>query len=144
MSDDRFNPRSRGRNWLDSYYYWFGETSCEPVDHILAAVAAAGKAYHSTADWQEPTWGGESPADAIQRMADDAAEAWRKRHAPTDRFVALLAAQPCEHHTHAEPGTCIANGRTPFARYGADAACMPCSAWWTLRQSGVVEVFRGA
>lgn len=71
----RFDPKWRGRNWLNAYYYSFRETGCGPVDAILAAVAHAGKAYHHTDQWDdEPPFGfDETCIESIQRMAQEAA-----------------------------------------------------------------------
>jgi len=69
-----FDPHSRGERRLDAYYYCFEETGVEVIDNILAAVAAAGKAFHHTDQWADPLWdNGEAPVDAIQRMANVAA-----------------------------------------------------------------------
>lgn len=55
---------------------------------------------------------------------------------PAERFAALLAVQPCDHFTsRVYRMPCIRNGRHPFARYGEDAACVSCSARWTLLQT---------
>lgn len=70
---------------MNAYYYGFTPTGMECIDRILSAVACAGKAYHHTDQWGEPTpkyeecFRGDCPADWIQSMADDAAEALRSR-----------------------------------------------------------------
>ena len=38
---------------LDSYYFSFEPTGCDPVDAILEAVARAGKGYHHTESWSD-------------------------------------------------------------------------------------------
>lgn len=71
-----FDPQARGARRLDAYYYSFEPTGVDAIDNILAAVAAAGKAFHNTDQWQEcPYTQSESCAEAIQRMADEAAAA---------------------------------------------------------------------
>jgi hypothetical protein len=76
---ESFDPHARGDNWLQAYYFGFSPTGCEPVDRILAAVASAGKSAHNTADWNDPdaSWHSETAIEAIQRMADEAAESFR-------------------------------------------------------------------
>lgn len=64
---------------LDAYYYGFKPTRVPEIDRILSAVAAAGKAYHDTSQWTEPTGAfrghdGVAPVDWIQNAADAAAE----------------------------------------------------------------------
>lgn len=65
---------------LYAYYYGFNETGVREIDLILAAVAAAGKAYHHTESWNEetPAWRpgliGNSPIQWIQNAADSAAK----------------------------------------------------------------------
>jgi hypothetical protein len=65
---------------LHAYYYGFNETGIREIDLILAAVAAAGKAYHHTEAWNEetPAWRpgivGNSPIEWIQNAANNAAE----------------------------------------------------------------------
>jgi hypothetical protein len=67
--------------WLSAYYYGFGPTGAFPVDVILSAVARAGKAFHSTADWNDETacvyepgiHRGATPIEWIENAAADAA-----------------------------------------------------------------------
>jgi len=56
---------------LSAYYYTFVPTGDEDVDNLLAAIAAAGKAFHSTSDWtDECEWlDGKSYIDLIQERA---------------------------------------------------------------------------
>lgn len=70
---------------LNAYYYSFDPTGVEVVDQILAAVAAAGKAFHHTEWWNDAMEGpfrsikeGQTPAEAIQESAVEAAEYIRK------------------------------------------------------------------
>ena len=67
---------------MDAYYYGFEPTDVQEIDQILSAVAWAGKAFHSTDQWQEEIEYGpyqnESPQDYIQRMANNAADLWRQ------------------------------------------------------------------
>ena len=67
---------------MQAYYYGFSPTGVDAIDKILSAVACAGKSYHHTECWQdecEPAWDhtGNSPAEWIQRAAEDAAAAFR-------------------------------------------------------------------
>lgn len=69
---------------MDAYYYGFRSTGVREIDQLLSAVAMAGKTYHSTDQWIDPTYavdleyGGEiSPEELIQEMADRAAEKFR-------------------------------------------------------------------
>lgn len=71
-------------NSLNAYYYGFDRTGVALIDDILAAVAAAGKAFHHTEDWDDVMEydyrcikAGQSPIDAIQEAANRAAEAFR-------------------------------------------------------------------
>ena len=65
---------------MDAYYFGFTPTGVESIDLILSAVACAGKAYHHTDQWLDPTepWHdklrGGYPAEWIQRAAEDAAK----------------------------------------------------------------------
>jgi hypothetical protein len=64
---------------INAYYYGFYETGVEPIDKILKAVAAAGKAYHHTMYWQDNTFFGpeglgDNPEEWIQNAANMAAE----------------------------------------------------------------------
>jgi hypothetical protein len=63
-----------------AYYYSFRPTGCYEIDLILAAVAAAGKAFHNTESWHEelgsdwrPGMVGETPINWIQNAANHAA-----------------------------------------------------------------------
>lgn len=62
---------------LDSYYFSFDKTGIPVIDKILAAVAVAGKAFHSTDQWNDIakcTWlDGDTPVKWIQSAANDAA-----------------------------------------------------------------------
>lgn len=80
---------SPSKNWLSAYYYAFNPTGVPEIDAILSAVARAGKAYHSTQDWQEECspyepdiHRGETPVDWIQNAAIDAAAALKPVPAP--------------------------------------------------------------
>ena len=67
---------------FDAYYYGFDPTGDPDIDAILIAVAAAGKAFHLTADWQEEGGSGQgTPQEWIQSAANDAA-ARRKEPQP--------------------------------------------------------------
>lgn len=66
---------------MNAYYFGFTATGVELVDRVLSAVAHAGKGYHHTESWTEPTEnygpfrGGEyGYAGWIQRAAEDAAQ----------------------------------------------------------------------
>jgi hypothetical protein len=62
---------------MDAYYYGFDRTGCDAVNRILSAVACAGKAFHSTEDWNDEAgdWGGKgkTPVEWIQNAANEAA-----------------------------------------------------------------------
>jgi len=67
---------------FNAYYYSFQPTGNEDIDSILKAVAAAGKSFHNTEDWnEEHDWhnNGVSVADSIQYAADIAAKNLHKR-----------------------------------------------------------------
>ena len=66
----------RGDRRFGAYYYGFDSTGVEEIDRVLAAVATAGKLAHHTEYWSEPVYKDDiSPADFIQKMANEAAEA---------------------------------------------------------------------
>lgn len=68
--------RSRGDRWLSSYWFTFDPTGVEAVDLVLAAVARAGKMFHSTEFWDDPEMSlgdGPTPLEIIQRAANSAA-----------------------------------------------------------------------
>lgn len=64
---------------MSAYHYGFTATGDELVDRILSAVACAGKAFHHTENWlrhvepYESVFRGHTPAEWIQRAAEDAA-----------------------------------------------------------------------
>ena len=63
---------------LNAYYFSFEPTGVEEIDAILAAVAAAGKAFHNTSQWTEEVIlydnvQGKTPVDWIQNAAYNAA-----------------------------------------------------------------------
>lgn len=58
------------RDPLDSYYFGFRSTGNAGVDSVLAAVASAGKYYHSTEFWADKDDGGTSQIDKIQNAAN--------------------------------------------------------------------------
>jgi alpha-mannosidase len=66
---------------MDAYYYSFERTGVLEIDLILSAVAWAGKAQHSTEEWTENAYGGNtSPVEWIQIAANDAAKQWKETH----------------------------------------------------------------
>jgi hypothetical protein len=72
--------------WMRAYYFSFSPTGVELVDRILSAIAHAGKGYHHTSDWTEPTepegpFRGTSYVDWIQHAAEDAAAEIRRLEA---------------------------------------------------------------
>ncbi|HHG5178094.1 TPA: hypothetical protein ACPWJ6_004243 [Pseudomonas aeruginosa] len=71
MSD--INRATATRN-LDAYYYGFDPTGCDLVDSVLEQVARAGKAFHSTDDWNEEDLDGLSPVDKMQAAANASAK----------------------------------------------------------------------
>ena len=62
---------------MGAYYYGFSQTGARAVDKVLSAVACAGKAFHSTSEWNDdancPGHTGDTPVDWIQNAADEAA-----------------------------------------------------------------------
>ena len=63
---------------MDAYYYGFDATGVPEIDRILCSVASAGKAYHHTEHWGDPSLeGGTNYVSLIQRAADEAAKAMR-------------------------------------------------------------------
>ncbi len=67
------NRATATRN-LDAYYYGFYPTGCDLVDSVLEQVARAGKAFHSTDDWNEEDLDGLSPVDKMQAAANASAK----------------------------------------------------------------------
>jgi len=66
-----------GKLKLDSYWFVFEPTGNKSIDTILAAVAAAGKAYHNTDQWACPDFGTDGRptyCDLIQWAANKAAK----------------------------------------------------------------------
>lgn len=60
---------------MRAYYYGFKETGVREVDELLSAVAIAGKAFHSTDQWQDEVYDEEfSVVDLIQDRANVLAE----------------------------------------------------------------------
>lgn len=79
---------------MHAYYFGFSPTGIELVDRILSAIAHAGKGYHHTENWTEPTedWGvfrgGEyGYAGWIQRAAEDAAASQRELLAQARQYL---------------------------------------------------------
>jgi hypothetical protein len=63
---------------MDAYYYSFAPTQCASVDLILSAVACAGKEFHYTMDWCDPSSAyayhdGATPVAWMQNAANNAA-----------------------------------------------------------------------
>lgn len=93
MSEPRSGATEERERYMRAYYHQFTPTGCDAVDAILEAIAVAGKAYHSTSEWSEPTEYGknEGPChwDAIQAAADKAASVMRSETASRDDAIAL-------------------------------------------------------
>ena len=64
--------KRRDEGNLSAYYYGFAPTGDTSIDLILAAVAKAGKAFHSTEYWTDDDHG-PSCVDLIQEAANRAA-----------------------------------------------------------------------
>lgn len=63
---------------MDAYYYGFDSVGHDAIDKVLSAVACAGKAYHHTEDWADPSTPrddhtGDTPVAWIQNAAKEAA-----------------------------------------------------------------------
>lgn len=67
------------------YYISFDATGVEPVDHVLKAVADAGRGSHHTEDWKEL-----GLEEEIQRAAERAAQAFRSRDAEVQELREAL------------------------------------------------------
>ncbi len=65
---------------MDAYYYEFEPTGIEAIDRILSAVAAAGRTWHHTREWEDVIeedngFGpNKSPVEWIQESANKAAD----------------------------------------------------------------------
>lgn len=63
---------------MDAYYYGFYKTGIPMIDKILAAVAAAGTAFHGTDQWTDvarnSAFDGDTPQKWIQNAANEAAK----------------------------------------------------------------------
>lgn len=68
------------RDPLDSYYFGFGSTGVPEIDDVLAAVARAGRAYHSTEFWSDTDYG-QSETSKIQDAAFASAEILKAKDA---------------------------------------------------------------
>lgn len=77
---------------LDAYYYSFEPTGCDLVDAVLEQVARAGKAFHSTDDWNEKDHDGRSPVEKMQAAADASASAILALIAENERLEQALSA----------------------------------------------------
>lgn len=66
--------------YMNAYYYGFKETGILEIDKILEAVAIAGKRYHNTDMWDEPSDYGDhkSCVELIQDAANNAALEFKK------------------------------------------------------------------
>lgn len=64
------------RTYFYGYYISFDVTGVEPVDHVLKAVADAGRGSHHTEDWKEL-----GLEEEIQRAAHEAAAVFQARDA---------------------------------------------------------------
>lgn len=77
---------------LNAYYYGFESTGCDLVDAVLEQVARAGKAFHSTEDWNEEDTDGRSPAAKMQAAANASAQAILALIAENERLIGDLSA----------------------------------------------------
>lgn len=84
---------------LNAYYYGFEPTGCDLVDAVLEQVARAGKAFHSTEDWNEEDTDGRSPAAKMQAAANASAQAILALIAENKKLrdEASTAKAQCEH-----------------------------------------------
>ena len=62
---------------MNAYYYSFRPTGVYEIDKILSEIVSAGKAYHSTEDWNNDDGPWLSPVEKIQAAADNAAKIWK-------------------------------------------------------------------
>lgn len=72
---------TRGDRRMHAYYFSFDETGCELVDRLLAEIAWAGKAYHSTEWWDDDEEDNPTHIDRIQAAAQAIAEALKQKEA---------------------------------------------------------------
>lgn len=80
-----------GEWFLNAYYYSFDATGVDAIDELLSAVAYAGKRYHGTDMWTEPTEDedgkpGPSSVDEIQMAAQRAAAQLAEARAENERL----------------------------------------------------------
>lgn len=82
-----------------AYYYSFESTGDLGADKILELIAAAGKSYHSTQDWNEPLeWlGGKSYVELIQQAAIEAAERSLELETKLNTMLKIIAQNDKDH-----------------------------------------------
>lgn len=83
--DQRNRLMSRGDRRFFAYYFGFDPTGDPDIDMILAAVACAGKAFHSTEDWTDPMdWDDRTSPSWAETIESAAHAAARNRKAAAD------------------------------------------------------------
>ncbi|MFU6557269.1 hypothetical protein ACM79U_11720 [Pseudomonas aeruginosa] len=91
QADQIMTDINRATRNLDAYYYGFDPTGCDLVDSVLEQVARAGKAFHSTDDWNEEDLDGLSPVDKMQAAANASAKTIMALIAEVERLKAELS-----------------------------------------------------
>lgn len=56
---------------LESYYFGFTATGIFEIDHVMYAIARAGKTFHSTSQWQD-----ELPVGYYSNLEGETPEQW--------------------------------------------------------------------
>lgn len=74
----------RGDDRMSAYFFGFDSTASDAVNDVLAAVAFAGKAFHSTEQWGADDYMPFTMVDLIQATANDAADHIAKVEAERD------------------------------------------------------------
>lgn len=64
----------RGDDRMSAYFFGFDSTTSDAINDVLAAVAFAGKAFHSTEQWGDDDYMPFTMVDLIQATANEAAD----------------------------------------------------------------------
>src|SRR5690554_5277463 len=80
----------RGDNRMSAYFFGFDSTTSDAVNDVLAAVAFAGKAFHSTEQWGDDDYMPFTMVDLIQATANEAADHIAKVEAERDALREMV------------------------------------------------------